>query len=65
MQGTSIHALSGNGTRDLSHDLATDIVIDLTATMIGTNRSYRTLLEAHLRSFTSLICCGRKYNSKS
>jgi len=42
-QETSIHALTGNGTRDPSQD----VPADFTATRISQNRFYRTLLQAH------------------
>lgn len=51
----------GNGTRDPSQDVAADF----TATRIGKNRLYCTLLQAHFCSFSSLICQERKYISKS
>jgi hypothetical protein len=60
-QETSIHAFTGIWTRDPCQDVLTDF----TATRIGPNRFYRTLLQAQFCLFTSLICYGRKYNSKS
>jgi len=60
-QETSIRVLTGNGPRDSSQDVAAEF----TATRIGQNRFYRTLFQSPFCSFTSLICYGRKYNSKS